>query len=524
MTIRNYAFVGSAMLSGVLLNAPSAQCQSPPEITVQASYSAHSDLNFGQYTDSAIGSSPEEITTSAYYYHAPYGLNSYTRIQVVSGNQALHMKAEATQNTYWSEGGNTRVQGDGTFSIVCQGRCFGRAVGQFVLDVGGSGPPHPVRAWNIRFNFGEVSINQSGTIDAGTRHLVFPIDEPFCLFGGTVSGLFSFDLSVTSPGAGHGWCKAYLDLEVTDLLEDIGNRVRFIDPLNDAPTCLGSPGLVGAWEDQLGNIFELKCEGGYFLYYNSRLVGKCPWCWGKNFVQIQALGEKNEEGKYGCFVGSDYRSEEPTDPIVRGWCGEYFGIQGCSDTHDWVQFLFNVGSGELQSFLWQAPYGRGQYGLNPVSTQINNIGTFDPTEVACPQDRADGGKALLFGGDPPTEDVRSRYPFERCDTDFDGDCDQEDFAYISATVGSSYGDANYAFMGDVDSDRSVTVDDLILMYPGDCNQDSVVGLADHSVLYSCFHGVDAALLPIECRCADLDNDLDVDLADFGEFQNRFVGE
>ena len=58
--------------------------------------------------------------------------------------------------------------------------------------------------------------------------------------------------------------------------------------------------------------------------------------------------------------------------------------------------------------------------------------------------------------------------------------------------------------------------------PGDCNEDLVVDLADFAVFGSCHLGPQAGLLP-GCECVDLDEDGDIDLADFDLFQEGFTG-
>jgi hypothetical protein len=56
--------------------------------------------------------------------------------------------------------------------------------------------------------------------------------------------------------------------------------------------------------------------------------------------------------------------------------------------------------------------------------------------------------------------------------------------------------------------------------PGDCDADYIVGLADYLVFWGCITGPGGGLLP-GCECADLDEDVDVDLKDFSLFQEAF---
>ena len=55
---------------------------------------------------------------------------------------------------------------------------------------------------------------------------------------------------------------------------------------------------------------------------------------------------------------------------------------------------------------------------------------------------------------------------------------------------------------------------------GDYNNDAVVDLDDHAMLYSCMSGPQVAYTG-DCQALDMDGDCDVDLADFGLFQESF---
>lgn len=56
------------------------------------------------------------------------------------------------------------------------------------------------------------------------------------------------------------------------------------------------------------------------------------------------------------------------------------------------------------------------------------------------------------------------------------------------------------------------------VHAGDLDRDGYVGLSDYGLFYDCFTGPDLLLLP-GCDEADMDLDVDVDLADFAAFQN-----
>lgn len=58
--------------------------------------------------------------------------------------------------------------------------------------------------------------------------------------------------------------------------------------------------------------------------------------------------------------------------------------------------------------------------------------------------------------------------------------------------------------------------------PGDCDGDGFVDLDDFGVFAGCMAGPMASVSP-ECRCADLDDDGDAELADFAELQRVFAG-
>ncbi len=57
---------------------------------------------------------------------------------------------------------------------------------------------------------------------------------------------------------------------------------------------------------------------------------------------------------------------------------------------------------------------------------------------------------------------------------------------------------------------------------GDGDGDGVVNLADHEQFDSCFGGPGSVQDGTECRCFDLDGDLDIDLQDFRTMQIQFV--
>jgi hypothetical protein len=57
---------------------------------------------------------------------------------------------------------------------------------------------------------------------------------------------------------------------------------------------------------------------------------------------------------------------------------------------------------------------------------------------------------------------------------------------------------------------------------GDCDDDGDVDLLDFQQFQLCFSGMDQPANP-GCECADFDGDSDVDLIDFGQFQLAFTG-
>ena len=58
---------------------------------------------------------------------------------------------------------------------------------------------------------------------------------------------------------------------------------------------------------------------------------------------------------------------------------------------------------------------------------------------------------------------------------------------------------------------------------GDLDEDGDVDLADFSEFQRCFTGPGASTLPDDCEPADLDNDGDVDVPDFHIFALNFTG-
>jgi len=57
--------------------------------------------------------------------------------------------------------------------------------------------------------------------------------------------------------------------------------------------------------------------------------------------------------------------------------------------------------------------------------------------------------------------------------------------------------------------------------PGDCDEDGVIGLSDHSSFFECLMGPGLAVAS-GCECIDLDRSGTVDLADFGAVQATFT--
>ena len=59
--------------------------------------------------------------------------------------------------------------------------------------------------------------------------------------------------------------------------------------------------------------------------------------------------------------------------------------------------------------------------------------------------------------------------------------------------------------------------------PGDCDGSGNVGLNNYAGFQTCLTGPSTGVVAPECFCADLDNDGDVDVVDFGLFQLIFTG-
>ncbi|MCP4589345.1 MAG: hypothetical protein GY842_01240, partial [bacterium] len=60
--------------------------------------------------------------------------------------------------------------------------------------------------------------------------------------------------------------------------------------------------------------------------------------------------------------------------------------------------------------------------------------------------------------------------------------------------------------------------------PGDCTGDDIIDLDDYAVFHACIDsGGPGGGLSSGCECVDMDNDIDVDLADFRIFQAVFTG-
>ena len=57
---------------------------------------------------------------------------------------------------------------------------------------------------------------------------------------------------------------------------------------------------------------------------------------------------------------------------------------------------------------------------------------------------------------------------------------------------------------------------------GDLDANGVGNLVDLAAVQACVSGLDAGPVSPGCRCADFDNDNDLDLHDFGQFQLVFT--
>jgi len=127
------------------------------------------------------------------------------------------------------------------------------------------------------------------------------------------------------------------------------------------------------------------------------------------------------------------------------------------------------------------------------------------------------------------------------DLDEDGDVDADDFDIFLASFGHSEGDPDYNPQADCDNDGSVTTTDYEIWlqhyrnYIGDqeapaplevlddFQQDGYVDHLDFAHLLACMTGTMVLQETPDCQDADLDNDDDVDLSDFGLFQRCLSG-
>ncbi|MCK4658109.1 MAG: hypothetical protein KAV82_01180 [Phycisphaerae bacterium] len=137
-------------------------------------------------------------------------------------------------------------------------------------------------------------------------------------------------------------------------------------------------------------------------------------------------------------------------------------------------------------------------------------GVFDHVSVGVSND----GSKWTTVWDNSTKETISETSWSLHSYDISQVADGEETVYIRWGMGPTDGGTRYPGWNIDD----VTIS-AVRVPPCDFNGDNTVDLFDFTILTACFSGPDGEMPP-GCDCADLDNDDDVDLADFSVFQKE----
>jgi len=283
---------------------------------------------------------------------------------------------------------------------------------------------------------------------------------------------------------------------------------------------------LACWEDedQPSNAFDLSCTNGEFLLrYNSAAgvcgmtggleVGRCSFRYGRNRAEIFAPGDPGPDMKYDCFDRSHWLNREPLpcEDCVGRLCGEVAGDQRCEGWQDYNDYEYVPDSGRPASKRemvgpWCSPFeatveiDNGKCPPPPANPMAlcpaPGVSCQPPRNPTLPRVDALGGISEMVAD-----------PFDSCDTDFDGDCDQVDFDLLGASVDHCLGETEYYFLSDRDRDNCVTRAEVQVAYPAlDFDGDGVVNVLDN-----CPSASDPLLVDADldghgdaCDCAPLD--------------------
>jgi hypothetical protein len=208
---------------------------------------------------------------------------------------------------------------------------------------------------------------------------------------------------------------------------------------------------------------------------NEMRVGMCPFDGGSNTSFFFYIDNNTNDDKPDCFVGTRWISRDywynDGGEIYQGtglpfeqnlWTGEK---PESPELLDWADSLFDVKSNHVYKidhkfeYIYEQPIpltpSPPPEGRHITSTIVNNPpiwpATFS-TNVTVQQSLT-----------APVHMVEN--PFQLCDFDNDGDCDEVDFQFFQERLGACWDDTNYHPIADLDGDRCVTLTDQQYLFP-----------------------------------------------------------
>lgn len=248
---------------------------------------------------------------------------------------------------------------------------------------------------------------------------------------------------------------------------------------------IGGSAVTGdAYDSQVVDDFTVPAPG--FTITDVWFDYLCWWGFGApptSLIEVfpDVGGRPGEVAVAHAFVGVTFT---PWPPIVHGLKGERHHASGLAI---------------------ELPAGHYWIGMQPISLQ--GWGGFG--DIYWPVQDTDI---------PPAGDTFFREPGIDPDVHHDGSLGFGPLLYILGVP-----DFITTVAGGLDAgDTSFRVDGVAgPILPGDCDGDGDVDPIDYTGLNSCFLGPGGGLDP-ECDCFDLDDNGDVDLRDFAEFQRSFA--
>ena len=219
-----------------------------------------------------------------------------------------------------------------------------------------------------------------------------------------------------------------------------------------------------------GEKLEVECTevgGGllaFVLFYTSpggnRLpVGMCPFGAGCNFGRFWHGGDSDNNGQPDCFVKTRWLSRDyGFNDIPNRWTGEE---EEDPALLDWADCVFDANNDRLHKLDHKYKYLEGPpvmpwrclLGGNPEGDWVRSMHV-DPS--VWPETGASMQRLQEVG---PESEPMVMSPFEPCDLDRDGDCDEADRKTFADAFGKCRGEPGYNFNADIDGDGCVVTND-----------------------------------------------------------------